>query len=289
MRVIKAHLDSDEEEGLRFAIPRPLPRVSDLSTPTIPLAPEEPPTEAVHLPASESTLAKSRTRSSTTFSLSAVRSFGTYHSAGLFKDGRHAFFNNDSELSVYELGDLRKKPVSQKFSTVFTQEFKQRKHQEFIRHVASGTSCIIIATNNRLLTFGIDPEKLISAASHRDWDPSGLACHESETHLVVFLGQGQRNMRNGYNGQVRVFRYRKHGQAEGLPVFALNVPANDSPKRLFFDPDSQILTCITRTQNKVLVWKLDDDFLSPLEPFEFLKNKYRAVSAQEPTVPTHRR
>lgn len=293
MRVIKAQLDSDEDEGLRFAILRPLPRVFDSGSPTIPSELGGSPTEAVDVPAvdvptpevstPERTLAKSRTKSSTTFSLSSVGKFNkSYHSAGLFKDGRHAFFNNDSELSVYSCGDLRGRPD---FSKVFTQVYK-RKHQEFIRIVASCNSCIMIATNKRLLAFRIDPEKLLSATSHGEWDPSGLACHESETRLVIFLGQVQRNARNKYNGQIKVIRYN---QSEGLPASTLNLPANDCPKRLFFDADSKILTCITRTQNTLLAWKLDDNFNAPLEPLEFLKNNYRAVSAQEPIVPADRR
>lgn len=298
MRVIKAQLDSDEDEGLRFAILRPLPRVFDSGSPTILSELGGSPTEAVDVPAvdvptpdvptpdvptPERTLIKSRTKSSTTFSLSSVSKFNkSYHSAGLFKDGRHAFFNNDSELSVYSCGDLRGRPD---FSKVFTQVYK-RKHQEFIRIVASCNSCIMIATNKRLLVFRIDPEKLLSATSHGEWDPSGLACHESETRLVIFLGQVQRNARNKYNGQIKVIRYNQSG---GLPASTLNLPANDCPKRLFFDADSKILTCITRTQNTLLAWKLDDNFNAPLEPLEFLKNNYRAVSAQEPIVPADRR
>lgn len=295
MRVIKAQLDSDEGEGLRFAILRPLPRVFDLVSPTLPSELGEPPTEAVVVPAvdlpmpdvptPERTLAKSRTKSSTTFSLSSVGKFNkSYHSAGLFKNGGHAFFHNDNELSVYKCGDLREKPD---FSKVFTQEYK-RKHQEFLRNVASCNSCIMVATNKRLLVFKVDPEQLIGATSHGEWDPSGLACHESETRLVTFLGQCQRNARK-YNGQIKVIRYKKHNQSQELPVFALNLPANDCPKRLFFDADSKILTCITRTQNTLLAWKLDDNFFAPSAPLEFLKNNYRAVSAQESIVPADRR
>ena len=240
-----------------------------------------------------STPEKALTRSSTILSTKSsisIRKFNkSYHSAGLFKDGRHAFFNNDSELSVYKLGDLRSKSVSPEASVVFTQEYKQRKDREYIRNVASSASFIMVVTNKRLQIYSIDAGKLFATASHDKWDPSGLACHESETHLVVFLGQVQREKKNEYIGQIRVLRYRKQSQAEGLPVFALNVLANDCPKRLFFDADSQILTCITRTANKVLVWKLNDEFFSSLKPFEFLKNNYTAVSTQGPTASTSRR
>lgn len=285
MRVIKAQLDSDEEQSLRFVMSRPLPRISDTGSPTIQLEAGGPPTEAVDLPTSENTLGRSRTKSSTTFSLSSIRKFNkSYHSAGLFKNGKFAFFNNDSELSVYKLGDL---PENPEFSKVFTQQYKQ-KTQEFIQTIASSNLYIMVATNKRLLVFRIEPETLIGATSHGEWDPSGLTCHESETLVVGFLGQCQRNVKNTYNGKIRVFRYRKDDRFEGLPVFALNVPANDCPKKLFFDADSKILTCITRTQNTLLAWKLDDDFFAPSEPLKFLKNNYRAVSAQEPIMPADR-
>ena len=237
----------------------------------------------------ERALARSPTVSSTKFSISVSKFNKSYHSAGIFKDGRHAFFNNDSELSVYKLGDLRSKPVSLEASRVFTQEYKQRKDREYIRNVASSESCIMIVTNKRLQIYSVDAGKLFGTASHEKWDPSGLACHESKTQLVVFLGQVQRDKRNEYIGQIKVLRYRKQSRAEGLAVCALNVLANDCPKRLFFDTDSQILTCITRTQNKVLVWKLNDEFFSSLKPFEFLKNNYTAVSGQGPTASTGRR
>ena len=228
----------------------------------------------------EKALPRSSTISSTKSSISSIsiHKFNkSYHSVGLSEDCRHAVFNNDSELSVYKLA---KKPVSLEASRIFTQNYKQRKDREYIRMAASCESFTMVATNKRLQVFNTDAGTLIDTASHGGWDPSGLACHESETHLIVFLGQVQRGTSNECVGRIRVLRYRKHSQGEGLPVFALNVVANDSPKRLFFDADSRILTCITRARNQVLVWKLNDDFFSSSKPFEFMKNNYTAVSAQ---------
>ena len=94
---------------------------------------------------------------------------------------------------------------------------------------------------------------------------------------------------NKYNGRIKVYRYQMKGQAIRLPAFTLNVPASDNPKRVSFDTDSQVLTCITRIQNKLLVWKLNHDFFSSSEPFEFQKNKYPAVSARSPAAPSDSR
>ena len=273
MRIIHMHLENDEEESLRLRISQPLTRVP----PAIPPDPGEPEIQENDV---EPALTRSHIKSSTSFSLRNVRKFSSsYHSAGLSGDCTHAVFNDDSEVSVYKLGDLRTKPASLGFSRVFTQKY--HKHQEFIRNVTSSRSYVIVVTNKRLLVFGIHLETAIDTLPHGKWDPSGLACHESETGPVVFLGKCQRNSKTSdYCGQIGVYRYGKEGQAEKLPSFVLNVPANDYPKRLSFHPDSRILTCITRLQNKLLVWKLNDDFLSSWGPYEFKKNDYTAVSAQ---------
>ena len=289
MQLIKEHLDKDENQGLRFQVSQPLTCLSGSGPQMMPPESGGPSTGQTERAIPERALARSSTISSTKSSISVRRFNKSYHSAGLFKDGRHAFFNNDSELSVYKLGDLRNKPVSLEASRVFTQVYEERKDREYIRNVASSESFIMIVTNKCLQTYSVDAGKLFGTASPEKWDPSGLACHESETHLVVFLGQVQRDKRNEYIGQIRVLRYIKQSQAEGLAVCALNVLANDYPKRLFFDADSQILTCITRIQNKVLAWKLNDEFFSSLKPFEFLKNNYTAVSAQGPTASIGRR
>lgn len=289
MRLIRAHLESDEEESLRLRVSRPLTHVSRKPTISSSLTPGESPVGEVNTSRKlchESPLTRSMTKNSTTYSLRSVRKFSSsYHSAGLSDDCSHALFYNDSEVSVYRLGDIRTKDTSPSFSRIFNQQYK---HGEFIRNVAPSRAFIVIVTNKRLLVFKFDADTLIGTVSHGDWDPSGLACHESKTHLVVFLGQCQRNKTKKYDGQIRVSRYRIDGQATNMPVFALNMPANDCPKRITFDTESQILTCITRIQNKLSIWKLDNEFFSSVEPFEFLKNKYTAVSAQNPSSPADR-
>ena len=232
-------------------------------------------------------MARSFTKNCTTFSLLRfVRKFSRpYHSAGVFKYCRHAFFDNDSEFSVYQSGDLRTETTSPSFSRILTQQYK---HGEFIRNVASFRAFIIVVTSERVIVFRIDLEAPIEIMLHDDWDPSGLAWHESETHLVILLGQCQRHKNQTFNGQIRIYRYRIDGQFEKLPVFSLNVPENDWPTWLSSDTDSQIFTCITRIQNKLLVWKVDGELVSPPEPFEFLDNKYTALSAQSLTAPAGR-
>lgn len=301
MKLIQMHLESDEEEKLRFRISRPLTRASqnhsqnpvppsdelddDFGISPMPSNSGIPPFQDTHTSYTswrESALTRSTTKNSTTFSLRSVRKFSNnYHSAGLLDGCQHALFYNDSEISVYQLGDLRTKTTSPSFSMIFTKQFK---NSEIIRNVSSSQAFVIIVTNKRLLVFKIDADGPIDTILHGDWDPSGLVCHESKTHLVVFLGQSQRNEANKYNGQIKVYRYRMDGQASKLPVFALNMPANDCPKRVSFDKHSQILTCITRIENRLLVWILNDDFLSSSEPFEFFKNKYTAVRLQSPAV-----
>ena len=290
MRLIQLQFESDEREKLRLEVARPLTCVPQRSAAPNSIQPrnlgistipsdrgESTPIDTPRTFPLERALTRSDIRKSTTFSLRSRGFSSSYHSAGLFGDCHHAFFNNDSEVSVYRLGDLQTNPTSPNFARVFTQRFKS---QEAIRCVASSLAYIIVVTNKRLLVFKIDKETPIDAIPHGDWDPSGLACHESETKMVVFLGQCQRNTLNEFNGQIKVYRYQTKGQANKLPAFTLNVPASDNPKRVSFDTDSQVLTCITRVQNKLLVWKLNHEFSSPSEPFGFLKNKYPAVSTR---------
>lgn len=288
LRLISMHLENDEDENLRFRASRPLTRIprnpaatgdSDLAISPILSKINEVPIE--------SAITRSFTKTSTTFSLRSVRKFGrSYHSAGLSDGCRYAFFNDDNEVSVYGLGDLRAKTTPPSFSWILTRHFKGG---EFIRNVVSSKAFMVIVTNKSLLVIKIDTDTLVDTILHRDWDPSGLACREDETRLVVFLGQCQLNKVKKYTGHVTIFRYRTDGQFGKLPIFALNVPATDYPKRLSFDMDSRILTCITRIENRLLLWKLDDEFLSSLEPFEFLKNKYTAVSARNPIDTAARR
>ena len=277
MRFIKEHLDSDEDQGLRFLVTRPLERVPGSGTPTRPPEPRRPLTEEIDLSRPEDTLPRSLISRCRKYSLRSINKFSkSYTSAGLFTDCRHAFFNNDGEVSVYKLGTLPGRPISPTFPRVFTQSYK---HGERIMDVASSRSGIVIATNRSLSIFDIDANASVDITSHADWDPSGLVCHETETHLVAFSGQRQRNKSNKYNGQIRVCMYRKEGQTARPPI-CLEVPANDYPKSLSYHADSRMLTCITRLQNKLLVWKLDDDFSSALKPFEFLKNNYTVVGFQ---------
>lgn len=289
VQLIRRHLESDEEDDLRFRVPRPLTRVSqNIIVPSdgpdddfIPSNSGKSPikdTRPSQMSWRESALSRSITKNSTTFSLRSVR--GGFHSAGLFESCQHAFFHSDSEVSVYRLGDLQTKTPSPSFSSIFTRRYK---NGEIIRNVSSSKAFLTVVTSKRLMIFKIDADAPIDTILHGDWDPSGLACHEDKTHFVVFLGHCQRNKTNKYNGQIRVYRYRIDGRAK-LPVYVLNVPANDCPKRFSFDEHSRILTCITRIQNKLMMWCLNDDFLSSSEPFEFLKNKYTAVSTQNSTA-----
>lgn len=55
------------------------------------------------------------------------------------------------------------------------------------------------------------------------------------------------------------------------------LPTQDRPKRLTLSPETQTLICVTRIQNKLLVWDLDESHLPLSEPFDFVKNHYRVV------------
>ena len=286
MRLIQAHLENDEGEGLRLQMAEPLTRLS----PTIPSDPMDSPIEEIAESTPESAFTRSIIKKSTAYSLRSVRKFGnSYNSAGLFEDCKYAFFNNDNSLSVYKLGDLRSQPTSPSFSWIFTQRYKRG---ERIRSVASSMTGIVAITNERQEIFNIQAkvaESPVGSSLHGVWDPSGVACHESETQFVVFLGQCRRNESNGYDGQIRVYKYKKDSQAQEFPISIFPIPANDCPKKVFFHAGSQILICITRLQNKLLVWRLDEGFSSTHDPFDLFQSGYTAVSNPRPTAPADKR
>ena len=264
---------------LRFQISRPLTRISRAT----PSDPGGPPVEEIVVSMPESTLSRSVVKGCTAFSLRSVRKSKTsWNSAGLFEDCSHAFFHNDSKISVWKLGDLEKLRDLEKQITS-PSFFRVFDRHELILYVAPCRSYIVVATDKRHLVFDIRATTPIDVTSHVKWTPSGLACHENETHVVVFLGECQRNERNKYNGRIRVLRYDRDNPRERLPPSILAMPANDSPKRLSFHADSRILTCITRLQNKILVWRFDDfsSSLEPPGPSEFLKNNYTAVRTRD--------
>lgn len=201
--------------------------------------------------------------------------------AGLSEDCKHVFFHDDQNIAVFHFGDTVINSTSPTFSMVVNERYKDN---EPILHVASSQTFLIIVTTNRILTLKLADSRIqLGAIVHENWEPSGLACHETANNLIVVLGQGQGNSSRSAKGQIIIYKYRLDSIPRRLSVCStINLPIRDSPKRVSLDTSARILTCVTNIQNKVFVWHLDEN-LSPLgEPFDIFKNHSRKVPPQTP-------
>ena len=207
----------------------------------------------------------------------------SYHSSGVSIDCNHAFFYNDTEISVYDLRELETNLKSPSLV-----KFKKHFKNEGIRNVALSQTFLLVATSKYMLTIDITKDLVIDTIEHTDWDPSGLASYETDTYLVVLLGQCQCNPVRKVKGQIKVYKYKIDGRPARLSVGStISLPDYDSPKRLCIDADAQIVTCVTKIQNKILVWKMDDEFATCGGPFEFLKNRSTPVRVQSTAPRPH--
>jgi len=202
----------------------------------------------------------------------------SYNSAGFSEDCRHAFFYNNSEISVFHLGDLGGySTASPPFPRVFIKQVKG----EHILNVVLAHRFLLIVTNKRLLTVDITMDERKSemvTSPHQDWDPSGLACHEDETHMVIILGQRKFNHKNGHIGRLKVIKRKINSNTRVLSYSTVDVPGHDFPKKLGYDPKTQLITCITKLRNKVIVWELNEEFIVRREPFEHINDRHIEVS-----------
>lgn len=302
IQIIRSHLDQDEEYSLRLCTDQPITRkgeslcmmgteidgISDLSTPesspdfrnSTYISPGPSRTSWQEQP-----LMRSKFKASAIFSVQIPRKIlgNSFHSAGLSGDCEQAFFYNDSEVSVFRLGNITTHTTFLNFPKTLTKPYKDG---ERIRNVALSCRFFIIVTNKRLLIIRVNDDALTEAIPHDGWDPSGLSCHESVTHLVILLGQCQRDKTGKHQSQIKVSSYVIGGQFQRTSTSTVQIPAHDYPNRLSLDLDGQVITCITRIQNKVLVWRLDEQFKPSASPFEFSKNRYTTVSYRDFPVRT---
>ena len=143
-------------------------------------------------------------------------------------------------------------------------------------------SFLVIITCQCVRVINVRNDYELEASPHGEWEPSGVACFESETGLKVALGLGQGNSLKSSRGQIVLFKYELGTRPKKLSLCStIKLPTGNRPKRISFDADVGILTCVTTIQNKILVWHLDEDLSASGEPFDFLKNHYRVVSTTQ--------
>lgn len=80
-----------------------------------------------------------------------------------------------------------------------------------------------------------------------------------------------------------LYKYAKDDSADLSLCSEATLSTQDRPKRV--KVYKRIAVCVTTIQNKLLVWRVDDNLYAEEEPFEFVKNRYSLVSTLS-TVPT---
>ena len=201
--------------------------------------------------------------------------------AGLSSDCRYCFFHGQNEISVYPLADLGVCGTRPLLSRALYLD-KRATHGEPIVDAKMSLNFLITVTTKRVLIINISNKQEFEPILHRNWEPAGLAMHESESEslLVLILGYGKGNSLETTDGRIEIYKYRIGSRSRKLSYHSSpTLPTRARPKRLSLKEDGRILTCTTAIQSKLLVWELDQDFSSSAEPLAFTKNKYRQVSA----------
>lgn len=312
---IEEVLDHDEEASLRISVSQPLnkppdfahhPRInltgrrgvsqdtlySPLTTPdSSDRGTQE---DIIQTAFREHAITKSKVKATKTFAIAFIRrgllsGRPTYDYAGLSEECRYAFFYKTDKITVFELACSETQPISA-ISPPVPHFYKKFKLEEPIFDVVMTKNYLIVATDQSLRIIDIDNTRELGRIPHGDWEPTRVAYHESQIHLIIALGQGQGSSMQSSAGRIMLYKFTKDRSANLSLTSEANLSTRDRPKRL--NLYEKIVTCVTTIQNKLLVWTLDDvvwtsnDGLHPqVEPFEFVKNHYRVVSRPFLTLP----
>ena len=197
-----------------------------------------------------------------------------YDFAGLSSYCRYCFFYRQDEVSVFPL-DLRV-CGTQPFSSRALCIDKRATHGEPIVDAKISLNFLVTITTERVLISNISNKQEFEPILHGNWEPAGLAIHESETLLIIILGYGKGFSLETTDGRIEIYKYRIGSRSRRLACCSSpTLPTRARPKRLSLKEDGRILTCVTAIQSKLLVWELDENFSSSVEPFAFTKNRYR--------------
>ncbi|KAL9127791.1 MAG: hypothetical protein Q9217_003397 [Psora testacea] len=196
----------------------------------------------------------------------------SYHSAGFSPDCRRIYFHDDEHVCVYEKFETPANGLSTSPSLTFNKSFKS------VRHVAISARFLVIARAKEMLIFKTASEPELQPLVNDISSPSGLAIYEKGVHLIIVLGQSHACPSTGIKGQVKIYKYLIGRGLEASHITrVIPLPDGDYPKRLYIEADATLVCCVTRRQNKLFAWKIDDELATPDEPFAYLKNNYTPV------------
>ena len=197
-----------------------------------------------------------------------------YSVAGLSNDCSSAYFFNEKFVCVHSFAtadDLRT-------ALVFEKKYDSKTK---LREVALSRRFVVTRTNESLTIFnyglGSKHTDALASLGNTKWDPSGLALHESEDHLLILAGERRRNSDGKIEGRIKIYK-RQIDDVKGRiqEVGPCRIISQDCPKTIAFGTNGKTFACVTGVRNSVLIWTTDDESSPNPKPFEIL-NKYTAV------------
>ena len=182
----------------------------------------------------------------------------SYGHSRLSQDCKRVLFHNRNEVSIIPLKlSLTQSSKEYLWSRVFTKQVKG----EHIVNALVGLKWIVIATSKRLMMIDTMREAsppLSDTLFHDKWDPSGLACYEGHTYFTAVLGQRRVNKEGASLGRLKVLKRRIDGGDSNFTMAETYLPDGDVPKTISYDPIRQIITCITKFRNAIILWSIAD-------------------------------
>lgn len=204
-----------------------------------------------------------------TFPFPRSRFGPSFRSAGLSSDCKHVFLHSDKEICVVNIESL---------AVPYVCPLSPKVKGDAIHSAALSERFLVTLTRKNMTIFHIATAIEIDAVPHGNWIPSGLVIREKGVYLVIALGLYQAHPANRYEGQIKLLKYTiGRGLEASSSTLVLPLPDSDCPGRICLGAELTMLSCTTRLQNKILVWKLQANLDVAEELFDFVKNRYTPV------------
>ena len=199
----------------------------------------------------------------------------SYDAAGFSPDCQRIYFYNTSQVCVYELANAAAGPSLTSYSPIL----KRRSMNEGpIMRVALSANFLVVATTQQTRIIGVSSGESIQTLPNCNAPPSTLAVLERGIQLIIILGQCHGLPPSKCQGQIKICRYFiARGMESSHTTTNLGLLDGDYPKQLYIEADANLVCCVTGIQNKLLVWKVDDNLDKSDEPLEYVKNYYCPV------------
>lgn len=213
-------------------------------------------------------------------SISSSSNLRRYNAAGISNDCSSVYFYGDREVVVHSLR------VSQSVTSV---ESFRKKFDGITRvwDVALSKNYLVVSTLQNVLVFRHtrnSQQTPLKTFPSDNYHLSGLAIHETDEKVAILIGKFRKNLGSLtihvcslVNKSDRQVNDRLHFQEH-----TIDIPGHDYPKRLSFGQDGKTISCITGKLNTVLIWVVDGEFPSSMEPF-VISNRYSPVRTPELT------